>query len=584
MNRKIKVVSFDVYDTLVRRIVSPKTIYQRIEQMLIESGDSSGANFCERRIKSEERLCTQGIDTYTLDDVYHQGFFSEWSEEKTKAVMKMERGMELKNVLPTVLGQQLFHEYEKSYTLICISDMYFDGGFIRECLQKTGYTPERVYVSSDIGESKRRRRLFKYVLEDMDLKPSEMVHIGDAIRSDWLHARLEGIHGEWLRAEEARRPSEDELYNFGYSILGPVLFEFCKWIRQYEGQKKLLFLAREGEFLKQCYDILYPDNKGEILYLSRKSVIQGTAYTLLKGSAVDKFCGLVNIERRERIEEVFRRLGLDAHQYDTHLAEEQLTPDDFYDERIIPFFKKNRDVILKDMEPNHEQFQAYLEEHLAPRNVLVDIGWKGRMQDFLQRYIEACGRNDKLSGLYFGLCGGSEGKRGFLFDSENKRCHDMLCFSGLLEILMMPEHGSTIRHEACNGMIVPVFDRFEFSKEDYDKIRRVQRGVEDMFQERVPYRDCSVVDINRAAERLVHFGCHPPKSFMEKMGTLELYENGAAHRLIEHATLLHPKEFCKGFFYSKWKSGYLKSNFVVDLPYERVIGLVRRHGGGANTF
>ena len=84
--------------------------------------------------------------------------------------------------------------------------------------------------------------------------------------------------------------------------------------------------------------------------LSRKSVMQGTAYTLLQNLAAEEFYHLINIERRERIKDVFHRLGLDATQYNTLLFEEQLTPDDLYDGRIIPFLKKNRDMLMKDME------------------------------------------------------------------------------------------------------------------------------------------------------------------------------------------------------------------------------------------
>lgn len=575
MDRKIKVVSFDVYGTLIRRIVSPKTVYQRIGQTLMESGDASGAHFYEQRTKSEELLLSQGKDAYTLSDIYHQEPFSGWPEEKLAAVMELERGMEMDNTLPTVLGQRLFHEYEKNHMLICISDMYFDSGFIKKCLQKNGYAPSRVYVSSEIGKSKRRRELFKYVLRDMNIEPSEMLHIGDAVRSDWLHARLDGIHGKWLHTKDTRQPSADELYNLGYSVLGPVLFAFCKWVRSYSGRGKMLFLAREGEFFKRCYDILYPGNKGEVLYLSRKSVIQGTAYILLRDWQADKFHEFVNIERGERIEEVFRRLGLDAHQYEMLLAEECLTTDDLYDKRIVPFFQKNGSVLLNDMEPNYELFQAYLDEHLASENVLVDIGWKGRMQDFLQRFIESSGSQVRLSGLYLGVCGGGN-KQGFLFDRENKRSHDIRCFSGLLEILMMPEHGSTIRHEAQGETITPVFDSFEFSEEHYEKIKRVQRGIEELIEQYRPYLNCSCVDLEQAVKRMVRFGCHPSRKLMKELGPLELYENGSTHRLIEHMSLLRPKELYKGFFYSKWKSGYLKENFVVDLPYEIMIGFARR--------
>ena len=53
--------------------------------------------------------------------------------------------------------------------------------------------------------------------------------------------------------------------------MGPVMFEFCTWlhrVKQECGIEKLIFVAREGYFIKQCYDLMFNDDTSYI-YLNR---------------------------------------------------------------------------------------------------------------------------------------------------------------------------------------------------------------------------------------------------------------------------------------------------------------------------
>lgn len=576
MRSTIKYVSFDVYDTLINRIIPTYYIYEVMESILKREGVLI-EDFAKRRIQAEEDLIAKRIHTFSLYDIYASDVLALLTQQEREKAMALEKQLEMNNSVPSARGWELFQKYAKEYRIVCISDMYFDSKFIRQLLYRNGYTCEAVYVSADTGWSKREGILYQYVLEDLHLHASELLHIGDAIRSDWFRARCSSIHAKWLpRIAGSWYPSEDGLYNIGYCILAPILFEFCRWIHCNAGGSKILFMAREGEFLKRCYDILYPNNRAEILYLSRKAVVQGTAFMLLQKCPEDRFCRIIQVQDRERIEDVFRRLGLNAYQYEEQLMEEHLTPHDLYDTRIVPFFQKNKDILLESMRSAHVMFRAYLDEHLEHDNIFVDIGWKGRMQDLLTHYIQVCGDQKIVrGGLYLGILD-SLGKQGFLFENDNKQCHDILCFSGLLEILMMPGHGTVIGYEENKTIIEPRFDQFEFSEASYKKICRVQQGIEGLLKQCGKFIERSCFDTEKSVKQMIRFGCHPSRENMAELGSLELYENGITHRLIECTSPLRFKSFLNGFFYSKWKSGFLKKAFRVDLPYEVIIDLVRR--------
>ena len=52
---------------------------------------------------------------------------------------------------------------------------------------------ERIYISQEEKKDKVSGRLFQKVLMDYNLKPYEVIHIGDNIKGDFLRPRLMGF-------------------------------------------------------------------------------------------------------------------------------------------------------------------------------------------------------------------------------------------------------------------------------------------------------------------------------------------------------------------------------------------------------
>ena len=58
---------------------------------------------------------------------------------------------------------------------------------------------DSLYVSNEYGVNKISGKLFKIVLNQKGIKQSEIVHIGDSVKADFLGARKVGIKSILIR-------------------------------------------------------------------------------------------------------------------------------------------------------------------------------------------------------------------------------------------------------------------------------------------------------------------------------------------------------------------------------------------------
>ena len=255
-----------------------------------------------------------------------------------------------------------------------------------------------------------------------------------------------------------------DAYQLGFQLFGPMMYEFCRWIHEYNnGETSLLFLSREGEFIKQCYDLMYPENASIIVYLSRQSILQCMAYMMFCKYSVEEFREAIYLVNYEKISGVLRRIGLDVEQYKSLLESCGLTAEDRFDKRIDIFFQRNKSKILEELKEKFNPISVeYLNQCLTKGDTLVDIGWRGSMQKLLQRFVDLQGKNISLMGLYLGI-DDTDHKAGFLYQDKGKNRQNIRCFSQLLEVITTPNHGSTIGYRKTAGGIMPVFAPNEFA-------------------------------------------------------------------------------------------------------------------------
>lgn len=230
---------------------------------------------------------------------------------------------------------------------------------------------------------------------------------------------------------------------------------------------------------------------------------------------------------------------------------------------------------MESVSEYHEVFQKYLCQVLKEENIFVDIGWKGSMQEMISQYLMRNQMDYRISGLYMGIMNTNE-KKGYWFNDNKQICQYVLNFSGLIEILFMPCHGTTKGYKINdNGIVVPILGESEFSKESQKLIKEFQRGVlEFITRNKKIYKVYK--EMNHYERNIIKFGNDVGKAEIENLGQLEFYDNGKTMKLVEKVSIWNPKQFLVAFSESKWKTAFLKRNIKIPLPYGCIVAALRQ--------
>jgi glycosyltransferase involved in cell wall biosynthesis/FMN phosphatase YigB (HAD superfamily) len=190
---KVKVVSFDVFDTLVTRpFLEPTELFEVVWHSLPENFKDNSLNFRDLRIKAEKQarvnIQNNDIQDITLDDIY-KTLVSDFNfpTELAELCKQKEIETELKLCVPKENLKEIF-EFSQycNKKVICTSDMYLSSEIIRKILQNCGYGGDfEVFVSSETKSTKNSGDIFPYLFKKLDLNPYELIHIGDNYHSDY---------------------------------------------------------------------------------------------------------------------------------------------------------------------------------------------------------------------------------------------------------------------------------------------------------------------------------------------------------------------------------------------------------------
>ena len=205
VNPDIKVVSFDIFDTLVvRPFFKPLDLFKMLDNDYRDLKNcSNGISFSKMRViseaiaRSEQEKKDSSIQEITLDDIYRVLNKLYGVEKKHLDIMKKkEQDAEVKFC---TVRHTAFELYELALSIgkkvICTSDMYLDEKTIFNILRKNGYTNiSKLYLSSNIKKTKSTGDLYSVVLNDLEITSSEMIHIGDNFQSDYEMAKKIGIN------------------------------------------------------------------------------------------------------------------------------------------------------------------------------------------------------------------------------------------------------------------------------------------------------------------------------------------------------------------------------------------------------
>lgn len=325
-----KAISFDVFDTLIRRPVEkPADLFRFLDAKALRLTDGIAAEFGKTRTmcEVETRRRLEGVkDEITLDDIYDTlAAYYDLSTDQVAALKDAEIEIEVAAAQERPFGRKLYDIARASgRPIYLISDMYFPANVIGRMLEKVGYRGfQEMFVSSEYGCRKHSGELYKMVLERIGLKPRDLVHVGDNKRTDIERAEAHGIRAfrwssaiDWMRSnpiyekiysprvgagEKARSaiagitalglfdaPNQPESFTslsggdaerLGYAVLGPIVTGYMTWLgreARRDGITDLYFMAREGWVFKEAFNLLHEGDKtlpqGKYLYGSRRAI------------------------------------------------------------------------------------------------------------------------------------------------------------------------------------------------------------------------------------------------------------------------------------------------------------------------
>lgn len=301
-----KIVSFDVFDTLLcRPFAHPTDLFGLIEE------EKQAIGFKRERIAAEKaaRIAHFNQPDVTLDQIYEK------IDAKFKDFMSIELDYERDLLFAKSDGKKIYDEAVKQgKKVIAISDMYLSTEFITEVLHKNGFTDiVKVYVSNSIQACKGNGKLFQYVLNELAIKPSAMVHIGDnpiadkqapeqlGIRSCLRMTNIDIIKSNngltrlhilakkkcdlalsmvqsIIAQHKVDNITESPLQGIGYELGGPLAIGYVTYIHKIAKERNIdgiIFVSRDGYALYKVYKKLYPDGiKGYYIQGSRKLILR----------------------------------------------------------------------------------------------------------------------------------------------------------------------------------------------------------------------------------------------------------------------------------------------------------------------
>lgn len=447
--RKHDIISFDIFDTLLLRpFMRPSDLFEYLNSQAKKIASDPSLDFATIRKQSEEIAFSialkRGDGEITISEIYDT--LSEQfniSKEICERLMNLEINSERKFLYRRESGYNAFLEAKnQNKRIIIVSDMYLSKTLLDEILKENGYNGYiKIYVSSEYKSKKRNGELYNYILQDLGVPASRILHVGDNVEADVISAKKAGLHachlpapihkfkedptgiyaGVWARDEERHSFSwkvilsilGNHLYDnpymphrkgtlfdgiaerLGYSGFGPLLLGFAKWLCEQSIIHKidrLYFLSRDGKIMKEAYDqisSLYPNApKSYYLYCSRRAV------NLAKIRNLSDIMDLLHVDFATNVtlEDFLKyRFGLNP----IHISEEIFVKYNLSNNRklktndlplLIGFFKEISHLIIEIANAERKEYLSYLNDMnlYSEGNVaIVDIGYNGTMQESL---------------------------------------------------------------------------------------------------------------------------------------------------------------------------------------------------------
>lgn len=423
---KSEILSFDFFDTLFQRSVcNPRDVFALLSMSSDIVARESG-NYRELRSKAIEEIDAN----YSLDELYARiRALGNLTEEQIADMKEKEIAIEKHLLIPR---DEMLHilkdALRQGKEVYIISDMYLPTTFYIDVLRQyqISIPEEHILLSNVLRRSKTDGTLWEYYTQKK-VKGKIALHIGDDRRADvekpqeygiaayrapnmWdmltgssagdLASHICGMYdtavmgcilGRWFRNPYMLEGVDNTVriktpFDMGYCVFAPVIYTFLIWLLQTSQNDhidKLVFMSRDGYFLKEDFDYLC-----ELMGEKKNSCYLGISRQLAMAVSIEtkqdlmKYAAMPYSGTTEELLE--DRLGIDniAISKDKTLEE--------YLEEYAPQIERN----LSEMKKNYTHYIDTMQ--LDDKCAVVDLGFYGNNQRYLNRFLHS-----DMSGYYF---------------------------------------------------------------------------------------------------------------------------------------------------------------------------------------
>jgi FMN phosphatase YigB (HAD superfamily) len=520
--------TFDVFDTVLVRVTgSPEAAFLLLGKRAAAAGlvNCTPEVFARARYEAQHRAYRgRTKEEVELADIHRElaatlGLPAAAAERLAALECEVESGL-LRKVPRGV--SRVEDARSRGIPVAFVSDMYLPAGFVREQLVRHGLIRdgEACFVSSEVQRVKRNGSLFRHVAEARGVRLDSIVHCGNDAGSDVREARRAGVdvapfddanvnryerlldEHRWATSgaasvfagtarltrlsNEAKTPEDAALWNVAAGVVAPTLVSFVLWVlstAQRRGSRRVCFLSRDGQVLAKIARVL----------ADRARLPLDVSY-LYASRHCWNFAGVGDASERDlwwiwdktdamTVPIVLARARLEPDEVAAELEAAGLPRarwkeplDDAGVEKLRAVLRdaRVRGIVAQRAAQARALLVRYLEQEglLAEdsRWTLVDVGWRGSMQDAVLRVLDMIGRKDAApSGLYFGLlrygadreraAGPPPGEREAFFVDEYREVGMRGAVDRLIAIMEMfcaADHGTLVDLREDAGRIVPV--------------------------------------------------------------------------------------------------------------------------------
>lgn len=448
------IVSFDFFDTLFTRYtLAPEDLQSYVGFKLKQShGVYNGYSFLKVRKEAESVARNKSSSGEVSFDAIYDSFaeVSNWPAAVIDLAKNIEIELEIKSLHPRKhILDYLKYIKTLGVRVVIVSDIYYSSDVLKTVLNKWGCSDkvDEIYVSSECLVRKDWGSMWRYLKDSERLVDwdERFIHIGDNEQSDIQQPIRNGVRAlgvlnpavmydslggslpsSWNEGETRWEdgliigPVVARLCNspvidpgvglqlnspadFGFSVVGPVLFGFSRWLIEQAkfnvDLREFAFVARDGWYLKSAYDritsVLPPAAYIPSVYFE---VSRQALFSVASDSKVALDLSLSSGSFNGSVKDFFaERFGVESDLgFDNLLIS---LPGD--EEVVRSVYGKNRRLFERLAHESRDRFFNYLDQigfDRQGRSALVDLGYSGTIQAMLQNILGV-----GLDGYYFAV-------------------------------------------------------------------------------------------------------------------------------------------------------------------------------------